>query len=117
MARHATKSLADIEKQIASLEAQAAALRDKEKAEVIAKAKVAIEHYGITTDQLGLAKTAKPSRRIRQAIAATAPTLKAVAVKYRDDHGNTWTGRGNKPRWLAAAIAQGLMVEDFLIKA
>jgi DNA-binding protein H-NS len=37
-------------------------------------------------------------------------------VKYRDRAGNTWAGRGAKPRWLVAAIKRGKKVEDFLIK-
>src|SRR5262245_57369866 len=36
-------------------------------------------------------------------------------VKYRDRQGNTWAGRGAKPRWLVAAIKRGKKVEDFLI--
>ena len=39
-----------------------------------------------------------------------------VAVKYRDDAGNTWTGRGRMPRWLTAATKGGkAKKEDFLI--
>jgi DNA-binding protein H-NS len=117
MAKQAPQTLADIEKQIAILEAKAAALRQGEKADVIAKARVAIEHYRITAEQLGLTSAARPSTRTRQPKAAKVPTRKPVAVKYRDESGNTWTGRGNKPRWLAAAMAQGRKVEDFLIKA
>jgi DNA-binding protein H-NS len=37
-------------------------------------------------------------------------------VKYRDRQGNTWAGRGAKPRWLVAALKKGKKVEDFLIK-
>jgi DNA-binding protein H-NS len=36
-------------------------------------------------------------------------------IKYRDRAGNTWAGRGAKPRWLVAAIKKGKKVEDFLI--
>lgn len=117
MTKQAPQTLAEIEKQIAILEAKASALREKEKADVIAKAKLAIEHYRITAEQLGLAKAARPTTRIRRPQAAKAPTRKPVAVKFRDEQGNSWTGRGNKPRWLAAAVAQGRKVEDFLIKA
>lgn len=116
MAKQSTQSLSEIEKQIATLEAKASALREKEKADVIAKAKVAIEHYRITAEQLGLANAARTSGGIRRAKAAKAPTRKPVAVKYRDEQDNTWTGRGNKPRWLSAAVAAGHKVEDFLIK-
>jgi|SRR5687767_14868989 DNA-binding protein H-NS len=40
----------------------------------------------------------------------------SVAVKYRDHAGNTWTGRGRMPRWMAAATKGGkAKKEDFLI--
>src|ERR1700730_12613904 len=40
-----------------------------------------------------------------------------VAPKYRtpENPGETWTGRGLKPRWLAAAIKSGKKLEDFAI--
>jgi DNA-binding protein H-NS len=34
-------------------------------------------------------------------------------IKYRDNNGNTWSGRGSQPRWLRAAIASGKKIEDF----
>jgi DNA-binding protein H-NS len=37
-------------------------------------------------------------------------------IKYRDRAGNSWAGRGAKPRWLVAAIKRGKKVDDFLIK-
>jgi|SRR5262245_53055412 len=36
-------------------------------------------------------------------------------IKYRDRAGNTWAGRGAKPKWLVAAIKRGKKAEDFLI--
>jgi DNA-binding protein H-NS len=36
-------------------------------------------------------------------------------IKYRSPSGETWAGRGAKPRWLVAAIKRGKKVEDFLI--
>jgi DNA-binding protein H-NS len=39
-----------------------------------------------------------------------------VAAKYRGPDGETWAGRGAKPRWLVAAMKEtGKKVEDFLI--
>src|SRR5215204_4276693 len=38
-----------------------------------------------------------------------------VAAKYRGPEGETWAGRGAKPRWLTAAIKDGKRVQDFLI--
>lgn len=41
-----------------------------------------------------------------------------VPPKYRnpDDPAQTWAGRGVPPRWLAALLAQGRKLEEFLIK-
>ena len=41
---------------------------------------------------------------------------KKVPAKYRDKAGNTWAGRGAKPRWLVAAIKEGKKLEDFAIE-
>jgi len=38
-----------------------------------------------------------------------------VPPKYRSRSGETWAGRGAKPRWLVAAIKRGRKLEDFLI--
>ena len=39
-----------------------------------------------------------------------------VPPKYRDRAGNTWAGRGAKPRWLVAAIKEGKKLEDFAVE-
>jgi len=38
-----------------------------------------------------------------------------VLPKYRSPSGETWAGRGAKPRWLVAAIKGGKKIDDFLI--
>jgi DNA-binding protein H-NS len=40
-----------------------------------------------------------------------------IPAKYRGPEGETWTGRGATPRWLAALIKQGHLIEDFAIAA
>jgi DNA-binding protein H-NS len=42
-----------------------------------------------------------------------------VAPKYRnpENAGETWAGRGLRPRWLAAALKSGKRLEDFAIAA
>jgi DNA-binding protein H-NS len=44
--------------------------------------------------------------------------LKGIKVppKYRSAKGETWAGRGAKPRWLVAAIKKGKKIDDFLIE-
>ena len=38
-----------------------------------------------------------------------------VPPKYRSRSGDTWAGRGARPRWLVAAIKGGKKLDDFLI--
>jgi len=38
-----------------------------------------------------------------------------VPPKYRSRSGETWAGRGAKPKWLVDAIKGGRKLEDFLI--
>jgi DNA-binding protein H-NS len=38
-----------------------------------------------------------------------------IAPKYRGPSGETWAGRGAKPRWLVTAIKEGKKLDDFLI--
>jgi DNA-binding protein H-NS len=39
-----------------------------------------------------------------------------VPPKYRSPSGETWAGRGARPRWLVEAMKKGKKVENFLIK-
>ena len=41
---------------------------------------------------------------------------KKVPPKYRSPSGDTWAGRGAKPRWMVAAMKKGKKIESFLIK-
>ena len=38
-----------------------------------------------------------------------------VPPKYRGPSGETWAGRGAKPRWLVAAMKGGKKLDDFMI--
>ncbi|TAA28741.1 H-NS histone family protein [Pseudoxanthomonas winnipegensis] len=75
---------------------------------------------GYTIEELFGGGSAAP---IRGKAAKKAPTagrkLGKVAPKYRNPANSkeTWTGRGKQPRWLAALVASGKKVEDFLIKS
>lgn len=42
---------------------------------------------------------------------------KTVEARYRNPNNaaDTWTGRGKKPRWLAAKLEAGANIEDFMI--
>lgn len=117
------KTLAQIEEQIAKLQKEAEALKAKEVSGVVERIKDAIAHYGLTVEDLfgrsvsGRKAANKDGVRLKKSTAKKATTKGIrVPVKYRDDAGNTWTGRGNKPRWLVAALASGKNAEDFAVK-
>jgi DNA-binding protein H-NS len=38
-----------------------------------------------------------------------------VPPKYRSPSGETWAGRGARPKWMVAAMKKGRKMEDFLI--
>jgi DNA-binding protein H-NS len=39
-----------------------------------------------------------------------------VPPKYRSPSGETWAGRGARPRWMVEALKKGRKMDDFLIK-
>jgi DNA-binding protein H-NS len=39
-----------------------------------------------------------------------------VPPKYRSAKGDTWAGRGARPKWMVEALKKGKKMEDFLIK-
>jgi DNA-binding protein H-NS len=41
---------------------------------------------------------------------------KKVPPKYRSPSGETWAGRGAKPRWMVEALKKGKKIDSFLIK-
>jgi DNA-binding protein H-NS len=41
---------------------------------------------------------------------------KKVPPKYRSPSGETWAGRGQRPKWMVAALKKGKKMESFLIK-
>lgn len=117
MARKLT--LEQINQQIAKLQEQAGKIADAEKAEVIGKMKVAIDHYGITAADLGLPKSGKAKapeangKASGKANRKAKPKAKAPGrAKYNDDAGNTWTGVGRRPTWFLEALASGKSEAD-----
>lgn len=73
--------------------------------EVISKIKELASSIGVSVE---IIDEDKPASSLRGA---------KVPPKYRnpDNHEETWTGRGMKPRWMQAKIEQGRNPEEFLI--
>ena len=115
------KSLAQLQAQIAKLHAEAKAVRAKEVEGVVSRIKEAITAYGLTpADLFGSRQDKELKTRGRRKVAtktaqSSALAGRKVAIKYKDGSGNTWTGRGNKPRWLTAALADGKKLESFAV--
>ncbi|VTU28342.1 DNA binding protein, nucleoid-associated [Variovorax sp. SRS16] len=103
-----TQSYNQIQKKIEALQRQADKLKSKEVHGVVARIKVAISHYGLTAEQLGLGS--------RSAAAKPAParSVSTQSAKYGDGLGNSWSGRGPRPHWLRDAINAGRKLEEFL---
>lgn len=51
--------------------------------------------------------------RTRSAPSSEGSQRAKPAVKFKDDKGNTWTGRGATPKWLAAYEAEGRSRSEF----
>jgi DNA-binding protein H-NS len=112
----ATKSYAELNQQIAELTAKAEQVRLKEVASVVARIKEAIATYGITAADLGLSTVQAPKRSVRSAPARGRKRAESrTEAKYQDGAGNVWGGRGPRPRWLRAAIAEGKSLESFAV--
>ena len=111
------KNLTQINRQIEKLQQQAEALKQQEVSGVITRIRTAIDHYGLTASDLGLAGTrggSKASRAARKAGASKglAMSKPVRSVKYRDQDGNTWSGRGKRPNWFKSALESGKTAED-----
>ncbi|WP_151445715.1 H-NS histone family protein [Lacisediminimonas profundi] len=95
------KSYNELQAEIKKLQAEAEQVRQSEIQSAIDEIKEKMSQYGITMDDLS------PSRKARKPGATG-----TVKPKYRNpESGDTWTGRGKPPRWIA-----GKDKEQYLIK-
>lgn len=115
-------SLIDIQGQIEKLQKQAGDIRAREFDKTVKEIQATMQAFGITVKDLQAASTkagkrnaAKASGRARSK-SSKSMAGSTVAPKYRGPNGETWSGRGLLPRWLAALEAQGSRKEDFAIK-
>lgn len=112
------KTYSQLMKQIEELNREAEALKRKEVDGVIQRIKEAIEAYGLTAADLGLGSRAAAPRKARAGKPRKTAGRKAKApaqVKFRDEAGNTWVGRGARPQWLRDALANGKTLKDFAV--
>ncbi len=85
-------TLKELLAQIEALQTQVSDVRQREVGEAVAKVRAIVDEYQLT------AKDVFPSGKIKSAGKKTG----TVAAKYRDPiTGQTWSGRGLAPKWLA----------------
>ncbi len=106
----AKASLGDLLAQKAALEKQIADFQKEQRGDAIGKVKAMMAEYGLTLADIGSAKPAAAP------VVPKKPAGKKVAAKYRNPAtGDTWSGRGLKPKWMTAALAAGKSISDFAL--
>lgn len=100
------KTYKELQAEIKSLQMRAEKARRAEVASVIADIKEKMRTYGITeADLLG-----KPTKKAEKKPVKKSGTVKP---KYRNsDTGETWTGRGKPPRWIAGKDREQFLIEN-----
>lgn len=97
---------AELEKKQVELEKALAEARRSSQSAVIAQIKTLMKEHGLTAADLGVSGTSAQHK----GKGATVPP------KYRNSAtGETWSGRGLKPKWVQAALDAGKTLEDFKI--
>jgi DNA-binding protein H-NS len=104
----------ELKQQAEKLLAEAERMREQEIADAIADIKEKIRLYGLTAEDLGLARSSGPGRASQPGRAAKNAT---PAIKYRGPNGEPWSGgRGRKPQWVTQALKEGRSLEEFAVK-
>ena len=114
------KTYAQFLSQIDALRAKADAVRRKEAAGQIKKVRDLISLYGLTAEDLGLSAATATAKMPGQSPTPRKTSVASVAAgapKYHDGAGHSWTGRGPRPGWLKAALAEGRSLDEFTTKA
>jgi len=129
------KSYEAIQRQIQALQKQADVLKQQANAHAVEQIKKILVSSGLSIDEvvaaLAVRKQAprKVAKKISKAKTKPAATAKKAAakkgkpkakvkssaptVKYKDQQGNTWSGRGPQPKWLKDGVAAGKNLTDF----
>lgn len=116
-------NLIDIQGQIEKLQKQAAEIKSKEFAATVRDIQAKMQAFGITMKDLQTRRSTKAAGKAgRPAKVKAAKASKTgrkagqpVAAKYRGPNGETWSGRGLTPKWLATLVAQGQSKESFAV--
>jgi DNA-binding protein H-NS len=111
-------TVVDLEAVIAAAAQRREERLESGKRELVEEFRAKAEALGLSLEELlgSPAQTGRPAKKTRQS-----PKNGATAsppVKYRHpETGETWSGRGRMPKWLALAEQQGRGREEFSVKA
>ncbi|MCA3237638.1 MAG: H-NS family nucleoid-associated regulatory protein [bacterium] len=125
-------NLIEIQSQIEKLQKQADEIKSREFDKTVKQILAMMDAFGITLRDLRQAggkaprktakKRGKPGRPgTKKAVAgrvarqSSVPKGSKLAAKYRGPKGETWSGRGSMPRWLAELVAAGKSRESFAV--
>ena len=117
-------NLIDIQSQIDKLQKQAAEIKTRDFDKTVAEILIKMQVFGITVKDLAATRKSRTKNKVPTQVGASskAGTTAAlrrtvvVAAKFKGPNGETWSGRGKTPRWLAAFLAQGRLSEEFSVK-
>ena len=102
-------TLQELLDQKAALDRQISAIRTAERSRAFSDVRMLMAQHGLAVADVSGARSASHN-------GAAKTVGKKVAPKYRDPGtGATWTGRGLKPKWMAAAVAAGKTPSEFAI--
>ncbi len=118
-------NLLDLQSQIEKLQKQANEIKAKDFAATVQEIVAKMQAFGITVKDLQNVKPSKPGKagrgRPKVVVSKVFKEVKKVktpvAAKFRGPNGETWSGRGLTPKWLATLVAQGQSKESFAINA
>lgn len=102
-------NLIDIQNQIAILQKQAEEIKAQQFSKTVEEIKAKMAAFGITLADLDAGRGR--SRKVSMGTKSANP----APAKYRGPNGETWSGRGLMPRWLAAQVADGKSKELFAV--
>lgn len=116
-------NLVEIQSQIEKLQKQATEIKAREFDKTVQDILVKMQAFGITVKDLqggkgraAKGKGVKGAKSVPARAKKVAKDATVVAAKFRGPNGETWSGRGLTPRWLAALLAQGRTKQEFAIQ-
>ena len=97
--------IATLKGQLAELESEEKQFIAQRKQEIVAEINKTIARYGINAKEINVLGKIKEAKK----------SISPAKIKYRGPGGESWSGRGLKPRWLTAQLEQGRNLADFLV--